>query len=135
MDLESLLRQVKDAIFRDPTTPHREGHDPSGLIGQIEGLFGGLMGGRETPQRDVLPASQDPLGDPADLEPAQGYGTPVGYGQPQMPAVQQQYPNVRPASEDPLGDPADSEQFPNLKPATEDPLGDPADQEPSTRRW
>jgi hypothetical protein len=130
MDLESLLAQVKQAIFKDPTTPHQEGHDPSGLIGQIEGLFGGMLGGgrEQQPQqgqRRILPASQDPLGDPADTHPSTGYST---YGQ-------REYPNVRPASEDPLGDPADQEQFPNLKPASEDPLGDPADQEAPRRRW
>ncbi len=133
MDLEFLLRQVKNAIFKDPTTPHREGNDPSGLIGQIEGLFGGMMGGQkpEQEQRQVLPASQDPLGDPADLEPPTGH---TNYGNQTQP-VQQQYPNIRPASEDPLGDPADQDEFKNLKPASEDPLGDPADQEPAPRRW
>ncbi len=135
MDLESLLRKVKDAIFKDPSTPHQEGNDPSGLIGQIEGLFGGMMGGgqQQQQQRQVLPASQDPLGDPADLQPSEGYGTQqADYG---SQSHQQQFPNMRPASEDPLGDPADSEQFPNVRPASEDPLGDPADQEPQPRGW
>ena len=59
--------------------------------------------------RQVRPASEDPLGDPADV-----------FGQSD---------NVRPASEDPLGDPADaSGQSDNVRPASEDPLGDPADQ-------
>jgi hypothetical protein len=70
--------------------------------------------------RDVLPASQDPLGDPADQE--EGY-TNTGYND-------SRFGNVRPASEDPLGDPADQEEgFNNVRPASEDPLGDPADQE------
>lgn len=133
MDLMSLLNQVKQAIFNDPTTPHREGHDPSGLIGQIEGMFGQHQ--RQYQNRgQVLPASQDPYGDPADM----GRGS-YAYAAPGMG-------NVRPASEDPLGDPADQQygnqgyrnagygnqpsrqQFPNLRPASEDPLGDPADQ-------
>lgn len=96
MDLNDLLTQIKQAIFNDPTTPHREGHDPSGLIGQIEGLFGqhqATTGYQQTGNTygntgnpNVRPASEDPLGDPAD----------------------QQYAGVKPASEDPLGDPADS---------------------------
>jgi hypothetical protein len=118
MDLDFLLNQIKGAIFSDPTTPHREGHDPSGLIGQIEGLFGQFRGQQQ--QSRVLPASQDPYGDPAENHPVSGYGGNYG---------QQEYPNVRPASEDPLGDPAD-QQFRNIKPASEDPLGDPADLEP-----
>ena len=125
MDLASLLEQVKRAIFNDPTTPHQPGHDPSGLIGQIEGMFGQHEQQQNSGQ--VLPASQDPMGDPADQSPGSGY----------TPASQQsgQYGNVRPASEDPLGDPADQErgnrpggQFGNVRPASEDPLGDPADE-------
>lgn len=66
---------------------------------------------------DVLPASEDPLGDPAD--------------DPQNVA---QYgdADVLPASQDPLGDPADDPNTLNedILPASEDPLGDPADQQP-----
>ena len=57
---------------------------------------------------DIRPASEDPLGDPADQE---------GFGQ-----------DIRPASEDPLGDPADQFGGQNVLPASMDPLGDPADQ-------
>jgi hypothetical protein len=53
--------------------------------------------------RNIRPASEDPLGDPADQE-------------------------IRPASEDPRGDPADTFAGQNIRPASEDPLGDPADQ-------
>jgi hypothetical protein len=61
-------------------------------------------------QYNIRPASEDPLGDPADQQ--------AGYG------------NVRPASEDPLGDPADQDpRFGNVLPASQDPLGDPADQQ------
>jgi len=56
---------------------------------------------------NVRPASEDPLGDPADQE-----------------------QNILPASQDPLGDPAD--QIPggmDIQPASEDPYGDPAFEE------
>jgi len=118
MDLDSLLNQVKTAIFNDPSTPHKPGFDPSGLISQLEGIFAsagatgvlGSMRGHPPVQNqggyNVRPASEDPRGDPAD----QGFG------------------NVRPASEDPRGDPAD-QQFGNIKPASQDPLGDPAEQQ------
>ncbi|MGV3618976.1 MAG: hypothetical protein ACO1SV_26920 [Fimbriimonas sp.] len=128
--LNSLLEQIKNAIFNDPSTPHRSGYDPSGLIGQIEGLFGQHQNQGQGPNgMNVRPASEDPLGDPADFGAAG-----------QLP------PNVRPASEDPLGDPGVSPgpvynqgynqaaSYPylegqNIRPASEDPLGDPADQE------
>jgi len=111
--LQALLNQVKNAIFNDPTTPHQDGHDPSGLIGQIEGLFGQHQ--QQANQPNIRPASEDPLGDPADQEPfAQPYGQP--YGQPvQNNPAGNSYgnlagQNIRPASEDPLGDPADQER-------------------------
>jgi hypothetical protein len=94
--LQSLLEQIKRAIFNDPTTPHQEGHDPSGLIGQIEGLFG-QHEQQAQPGMNVRPASEDPLGDPG-LSPGPSYGYLQGQ-------------NVRPASEDPLGDPADQEGY------------------------
>jgi hypothetical protein len=74
----------------------------------------------QQPYGNVLPASQDPYGDPADQ---QGSNQPVGY-------QQGQFGNVLPASQDPLGDPADQEAgFGNVLPASQDPYGDPADQE------
>lgn len=97
--LQGLLNQVKQAIFNDPMTPHRQGYDPSGLIGQIEGLFGH----HQQSQQGIRPASEDPLGDPADQMPMNvGYGNQGNYGY--MAGR-----DVRPASEDPLGDPADQE--------------------------
>lgn len=51
---------------------------------------------------NVLPASQDPMGDPADAQ-----------------------SGVLPASQDPQGDPADARA--GILPASADPLGDPAD--------
>ncbi|HEY0866370.1 MAG TPA: hypothetical protein VGE01_03270, partial [Fimbriimonas sp.] len=111
MDLNFLLNQVKRAIYDDPSTPQREGHDPTGLMGRLDDLFGNFGGQSAPRRREVLPASQDPYGDPADLDGSYAYADQRG-----MP------PGVRPASEDPLGDPAD--QFPGIKPASEDPLGD-----------
>ncbi|AIE86194.1 hypothetical protein [Fimbriimonas ginsengisoli] len=99
--LQALLNQVKNAIFNDPTTPHRPGFDPSGLIGQIEGLFGQHQ--QQLEQRGIRPASEDPLGDPADFaSPGNSNQRSYGYLSGQ---------NVRPASEDPLGDPADQGRF------------------------
>jgi len=110
-----LLNQVKGAIFNDPMTPHRDGYDPSGLIGRIEGMFGSHQ--EQQGQGQVLPASQDPYGDPAN-QPGGGYG------------------NVLPASQDPYGDPANQGggnygylAGQDVRPASEDPYGDPADQE------
>jgi hypothetical protein len=93
--LNTLLQQVKQAIFNDPSTPHQEGHDPTGLIGNIEGLFGQHQQRLES-SGQILPASQDPYGDPADAGRAgRAYASP-------------EFPGVKPASQDPLGDPADS---------------------------
>ncbi len=82
MDLTSLLNGVKSAIYDNPNTPHQPGHDPGGLISGIEQLFGAFNGGSAGGDRSVLPASQDPLGDPG-----RGFG------------------NIKSAKEDPLGDP------------------------------
>jgi len=71
----------------------------AGATGAL-GALGGLLGGGQqntAPQGgsgNILDASQDPYGDPAD----QGNQGNVGGGQ---------FGNVRPASEDPYGDPAD----------------------------
>lgn len=142
---ETLLNQIKGAIFNSPHTAHNSDNDPDGLIGQIEGFLRNGMGGGQPQQQggfgNIRPASEDPYGDPADLE-GGGYGQRTGFT-PQ-PDPRQQFPNLRSASQDPYGDPADSEagggygapqndprtQFPNLRPASEDPLGDPADNEP-----
>ena len=65
--------------------------------------------------QNILPASQDPLGDPAD----------------NTTNAQDQQAGILPASEDPLGDPADdtsaSDRQAGILPASADPLGDPAD--------
>jgi hypothetical protein len=115
MDINGLLNQVKQAIFNDPTTPHREGHDPSGLIGNIEGLFSQHQATAPNAGQ-VMPAAQDPYGDPANAGRSYGYASPAA-----------QFPGVRPASQDPRGDPGNTPSS-NIRPASEDPLGDPADQ-------
>ncbi|MDX1932668.1 MAG: hypothetical protein SFU56_08695 [Capsulimonadales bacterium] len=89
MDLGSLFHQVSGLFDRQ--TRQNDTVDTDGILGQLGGLFrqhgydgpdygvsqtGGYNG------QEVLPASQDPLGDPADQ-------------------------NILPASMDPLGDPAD----------------------------
>ncbi|MEA2554185.1 MAG: hypothetical protein QOJ65_2361 [Fimbriimonadaceae bacterium] len=107
MDLTQLLNQVKQAIFNDPSTPHQQGHDPTGLIGQIEGLFGNQQTGIQQQNTYARQPIMRQQGNYAYADPAYG--------------------NARPASEDPLGDPADQQQFGNIRPASEDPLGDPAD--------
>lgn len=138
--LNGLLDQVKRMIFDNPNTPHQDGHDPDGLIGQIEGLFRGRQSEMEQQYPNLRPASEDPLGDPADMENRQlGYNQPVNSGA----YLEGQFPGIKPASQDPLGDPADQEptnysnagnagaslqqQFPGIRPASQDPLGDPAD--------
>lgn len=130
--LDLLFGQVKDAITNhsSPNTPGPS-YDPSGLLGQLSGLFGqhapqighdfedqsgGQYGGQYGGQ-NVAPSSQDPWGDPADQS-----GQYVNQGQ---------FGNVAPASQDPFGDPADQAgggQFGNVAPASQDPWGDPADQ-------
>ncbi len=78
MDLNSLLQLVKDAIGMH-TQQQGTGFNPSGLISDVEGLFG--QHAAATGQQ-ILGSSRDPYGDPAD----------------QM---------IRPSSQDPYGDPAD----------------------------
>ena len=107
MGLDFLLQRVKDAIFDDDRNPYQRG-DQGGLIGAIENIFG--QHGSQQNQPGTIdnprPASEDPLGDPADLEPVGSRN--AGYNnQSNEASLRQQYPNLRPASEDPLGDPAD----------------------------
>lgn len=88
----------------------------------IENVVDAITGRDEQrrPQDDILPASQDPLGDPADESQDQ-----AGYA----PG------DVLPASQDPYGDPAD--EMADVLPASQDPLGDPADEDPARagRGW
>jgi|SwirhisoilCB2_FD_contig_31_4684539_length_630_multi_4_in_0_out_0_2 hypothetical protein len=91
MDLGSLLRQVTGLI--ENQTRQEPGVNTDDLLGQIGGLF--RQHANATGQ--ILPASQDPLGDPAD----QGYQQ--GYQQSEA----DRQAGILPASQDPLGDPAD----------------------------
>ena len=91
MDLGSLFHQVA-GIF-DNHTRQNDSVDTDGILSQVSNIFRqhGYDGpGYNGPQaggyngQEVLPASQDPMGDPAD-----------------------QNAGILPASQDPLGDPAD----------------------------
>lgn len=101
MDFGSIFQAVSGILHKD--TRENQSVDTDGLIGQVANIFrqngasddqiqnpyqgqGGYGGGQE-----ILPASQDPYGDPADQQNA-------GY---------QQGGNILPASQDPYGDPAD----------------------------
>lgn len=109
--LDLLFGQIRGAIenHASPNTPG-PAYDSGGILGQLAGLFGGhaqetgqQFGGYNQSGYDqsgynqggyqggVLPSSQDPYGDPADLPNAQQ----TGHG------------GVLPSSQDPFGDPAD----------------------------
>jgi hypothetical protein len=78
MDLGTLFQQVTGLI--NSQTREAPSVDTNNLLSQVAGLF--QQHANATGQ--ILPASRDPLGDPADQE-----------------------GNILPASMDPLGDPAD----------------------------
>ena len=102
--LQSLLEQVKQAIFNDNSNPYKQG-DSHGLIGQITDMFG-----QHQQQYGNQPQGMDPYG---------GVGTETG-----------QFPNVRSSNQDPYGDPANQGGgFGNVKSSNQDPYGDPANQE------
>lgn len=97
MDFGSIFRAVSGVL--DQHTRQNDSVDTDGLIGQVGNIFRqhgapddqlqyqnqGGYGGQE-----ILPASQDPYGDPADQQ--------GGF---------QQQGGILPASQDPYGDPAD----------------------------
>ncbi len=108
MDLMNLYRQVSGLVNSD--TRSNNSVDTNGMLGKIGQLFGqhdndnapqydqhyqenyANQGGYEPQQGGgILPASQDPYGDPADQQ-----GQQQGGG------------NILPASMDPYGDPADA---------------------------
>ncbi len=76
MALNFLLGQVQNAISNHAGQQQQTGFDPSGLLGEVEGLFN--QHAANTGQ-SILPASQDQYGDPGQ--------------------------NILPASQDPYGDP------------------------------
>jgi len=140
MGLDFILQKIKDAIYDDDNTTYKRG-DSHGLIGQVEGLFGGLLGGGQQGGNaapgtinNPLPSSQDPHGDPGAQYPQQG-----GYGN--QGDLRQQYPNLMSSNDDPDGDPGAQfpqgqvnntddlrQRFPNVKSSNEDPYGDPGAQ-------
>ena len=76
MALNFLLDQVRGAITQHAGQQQQTGFDPSALLSDVEGLFG--QHAASTGQ-SILPASQDPYGDPGR--------------------------SILPASQDPYGDP------------------------------
>lgn len=103
MALDDIIRKVADALTNDDKKQPGDQDKDGGLLGTLTDM---LTGQKQDPQ--VRPASEDPLGDPADQIDGR---------------------TVLPASQDPLGDPADQVYGRNVRPASEDPLGDPADEE------
>ena len=93
MDLNSLFSSVTNAIsdHHQNQQSNDDGNGVGGLLGRITGLFQQHADATNQPldTGGILPASQDPYGDPAD----QNQGG--------------QSANILPASMDPLGDPAD----------------------------
>ena len=116
MDIRNLYNTV--AGWLDNETRQNQHVDTDGLLGRLGGIFrdNGYDGPDYSTQQgtyngqEVLPASQDPLGDPADqpgYSQQAGYNqNPTGYSQQQSDANQ----GILPASQDPLGDPADQQQ-------------------------
>ncbi len=108
MDFGSIFKAVSGVLNQD--TRENNSVDTDGLIGRVADIFrqngasddhvqnpyqgqGGYGGGGG---QEILPASQDPYGDPADQQNA-------GY-------QQQGGGNILPASQDPYGDPADQQR-------------------------
>src|SRR5688572_18855899 len=99
MDMGNLFSTV--AGWLNNETRRNENVDTDGLLGKLGGIFreNGYDGPDYTPPErggyngePILPASQDPLGDPAD----------ASYNN-------QNNQEILPASQDPLGDPADQQ--------------------------
>jgi hypothetical protein len=76
MALNFLMNQVQNAITNHAGQQQQTGFDPSNLLGEVEGLFNQHA---QATGQSILPASQDPYGDPGA--------------------------SVLPASQDPYGDP------------------------------
>jgi hypothetical protein len=134
MGLGDLIRNVTDALSGDDRKRRRDGQQDESFLDQVVDVLTGNDEDADPRRgRRVRPASEDPLGDPADMP----YGRnvrPASEDPLGDPADQQRYGRtVLPASQDPLGDPADQLAGRNIRPASEDPLGDPADQPPSGR--
>jgi hypothetical protein len=107
MGLDDIIKGVADALTGDDKK-QPGARDQGGLLGAVTDLLTGSGQNRQPDGQNIRPASEDPLGDPADTVDGR---------------------TVLPASQDPLGDPADQLAGQNIRPASEDPLGDPADEE------
>ena len=117
--LDSLFSQVAGAITHhsNDNTPG-PGYDANPILGALQGMFSNHAqqsgqqynrnanydNGESYNQQygNVLPASQDPYGDPADQERGGYAGQNVNQN-----ANDGRFGNVLPASADPYGDPAD----------------------------
>jgi hypothetical protein len=127
MDLQSIFHQVSGLL--NDRTRQNDSVDTDGLLGQVAGIFrqngyqgedyrSPHMGGYNGQQ--VLPASMDPLGDPADQ---QGFANQAAYGGQQGYGNQPGYVQ------------SDADRQAGILPASQDPLGDPADQQSGGNRW
>ncbi|MEO8549481.1 MAG: hypothetical protein ABI678_05895 [Kofleriaceae bacterium] len=85
--LDNLLESVKSSIVNHVQEGGHQNFDTGGLLGKITDLFG--KHSQASGDRNVVPASRDPYGDPGDASPRA---------------------HAKPASQDPYGDPADQER-------------------------
>lgn len=106
MRLNDIIENVVDAVTG------RDNNDAAAQQPNADPNYADTTGS----DQNILPASMDPLGDPADQNQYGGYQN-----------VDNQTGEILPASMDPLGDPADQQQEGGILPASMDPLGDPAD--------
>jgi hypothetical protein len=158
MRLDDVIRNVTDALSGDDRKRRGDPQREESLLDQVMDVLTGNEDEADPRRgRNIRPASEDPLGDPADQMVVDGrrvrpasedpLGDPADqerYGRSVLPASQDPLGDpadqqiygrsVLPASQDPLGDPADQLAGRNIRPASEDPLGDPADQPPRGRR-
>ena len=115
MGIGRIFENIVDAVTG-------RGDDQENTAAQQPADFGDQGTDPNDADQGILPASMDPLGDPADEMPNDG--------------------GILPASMDPMGDPADGPQYGNaafpttpqdadagILPASMDPLGDPADEQ------
>jgi hypothetical protein len=120
----SVVDTVSNFYAQHPTLVKSLGAAAAAAV--LGGLARQHFGGGAPGMGSVLPASQDPYGDPADQ--AGGQVLPASQDPYGDPADQYQGQQVLPASQDPMGDPADQYAGRQVLDASQDPLGDPADQ-------
>jgi len=136
MGLGDLIRNVADALSGGDRKRRGDPRQEESLFEQVVDVLTGDENDAD-PRRDrrIRPASEDPLGDPADELMVDGRRVrPASEDPLGDPADEQRFGRrVLPASQDPLGDPADQLAGRDIRPASEDPLGDPADTPPPGR--